>query len=294
MATKAGPDEQDIRRKLARTIVLLRERLGISQAELARRAIDDGHPALRPVALTALGASGGDKAEAELERVLQSDPADASDAARGLYEVGTTKALDAALGLLSDTARKEKTRAAVAREFLARARDAAAPRAYTDDLPRVRLGLREVLEDGDAPPGLVVACVEATGVVGDPGADVEVLLSLLRSPHPTIAPAVVAALGKLGGDYAAGKLLELIALDPGLRGAAADALGGIADPRDVPVDEVIDLLESEDAPVRRAALRALLKLAGSKDALGYEPDGTTVARERSIQRWRGWAQARRQ
>lgn len=38
MATKAGPDEQDIRRKLARTIVLLRERLGISQAELARRA----------------------------------------------------------------------------------------------------------------------------------------------------------------------------------------------------------------------------------------------------------------
>ena len=38
MATKAGPDEEDIRRKLGRTSVVLRERRGISQAELARRS----------------------------------------------------------------------------------------------------------------------------------------------------------------------------------------------------------------------------------------------------------------
>lgn len=38
MATKAGPDEEDIRRKLGRTIVVLREHRGISQAELARRS----------------------------------------------------------------------------------------------------------------------------------------------------------------------------------------------------------------------------------------------------------------
>lgn len=38
MATKAGPDEEDIRRKLGRTIVLLRERRGLSQSELARRS----------------------------------------------------------------------------------------------------------------------------------------------------------------------------------------------------------------------------------------------------------------
>jgi transcriptional regulator with XRE-family HTH domain len=38
VATKAGPDEEDIRRKLGRTIVLLRERRGITQAELARRS----------------------------------------------------------------------------------------------------------------------------------------------------------------------------------------------------------------------------------------------------------------
>lgn len=38
MATRAGPEEEDIRRKLARTIVVLRERMGITQAELARRA----------------------------------------------------------------------------------------------------------------------------------------------------------------------------------------------------------------------------------------------------------------
>lgn len=263
-------------------------------AELARRAIDDGHPALRPVALSALGASGGEKAAAELLRVLKTDPTDAPDAARGLFKVGTLEALDAALTLLADTQRKEKTRSAITREFLARTAEGSAPRAYTDELLRVRVGLRDVLEDRGAPPPLVVACVEATGAVGDPGADVEALLSLLRSPHPTIGPAVVAALGHLGGDYAAGKLLELIALDPGLRGAAADALGGFADPRAVPVDEVVDLLESEDAPVRRAALRALLKLADSHDALGYDPDGTTVARERSVQRWRGWATARRQ
>ncbi len=273
---------------------VLTEEKDPSLAELARRALDDGHPALRPVALGALGASGGDNAEAELERVLQTDPPDAPDAARGLFKVGTVKALDAALALLADDAREETTRAAIAREFLARAAAAEAPRVYAGELPRIRQGLREVLEDDRAAPGLVIACVEAVGVIGDPGADVEVLLSLLRSPHPTIGPAVVTALGKLGGDYAAGKLLELIALDPGLRSNAADALGGFADPRAVPVDEVIDLLESDEAPVRRAALRALLKLAGSRDALGYDPDGTTMARERSIQRWRGWAQARRQ
>lgn len=38
MATKAGPGEEDIRRKLARTIVVLRERRGITQAELAKRS----------------------------------------------------------------------------------------------------------------------------------------------------------------------------------------------------------------------------------------------------------------
>ena len=38
MATKAGPDEEDIRRKLGRTIVVLRERRGLSQSELARRS----------------------------------------------------------------------------------------------------------------------------------------------------------------------------------------------------------------------------------------------------------------
>lgn len=265
-----------------------------SLAELARRAIDDGHPALRPVALAALGASGGKDAAAELERLLRADSPDAPDVARGLYKAGTAQALDAALALLADTRRKDATRAAVAREVLAHARDAEAPRAYTDELPRIRLGLREVLEDGGTSPGLVVACVEALGRVGDPGADVEALLSLLRSPHPTIGPAVVEALGRLGGAYAAGKLLELIARDPGLRTNAADALGRFADPRDVPIDEVIDLLESEDVHVRRAALRALLELASSRDALGYDPADTEVARQRAVERWRGWAQSRRQ
>lgn len=262
--------------------------------ELARRALDDGHPALRPVALTALGASGGDSAAIELGRVLATDPADAADVVRGLYTNATTKALEVGLAVLADGKRRDRTRAAVAREFLARLTDPDGPAAYRDELARARAGLREVLEDTGAPPLVVVACVEAVGVVGDAGSDVEVLLSLLRSSHPTIGPAVVSALGKLGGDYAAAKLLELIALDPVLRSAAADALGGFADPRDVPIDEVVDLLESDELTVRRAALRALLKLSASRDSLGFEPDGTTMARERSVQRWRGWAASKRQ
>ncbi|MBX3466435.1 MAG: HEAT repeat domain-containing protein [Planctomycetes bacterium] len=261
--------------------------------DLARRALDDGHPALRPVALRALGASGGEAAAAELARVLAADPEDAADVAKGLYRVGTAQALEVALQVLAEARRKPPTRAAVAREVLARLQAPDAPRAYAEGLPRARAALRDVVEETGAPPAVVVACVEAIGAVGEPGADVEPLLSLLRSPHPTIGPAVVRSLGRLGGDYAAAKLLELIAHDPGLRGQAADALGGLADPRDVPVEEVIDLLESDDAGVRRAALRALLKLAGTGDALGFEPDGSTMARERGVQRWRGWASARR-
>lgn len=261
--------------------------------DLARRAVDDGHPALRPIALRALGASGGDEAAAELARVLAADPADAPDVARGLYQVGTSRALEVALGLLGAGERRERTRAAVAREFMAKTAAPDAPGPYRAALSDVRGGLRAVLENDDAPPTLVVACVEALGAVGDPGADVEVLLSLLRSPHATISPAVVAALGKLGGDYAAAKLLELIGADPALREAAADALGAFADPRDVPVNEVIDLLERDDAPTRSAALRALLKLSGTKDTLGFDPRGTQVARDRAVARWRAWASARR-
>lgn len=273
---------------------VLTEEQDPSLNELARRALDDGHPALRPVALTALGASGGDDAAVELGRVLVEDPADAADVVRGLYKNATVKALEVGLEVLLDPKRRDRTRAAVARELLARLADPDGPAVYRGELARARAGLREVLEDASTPPLVVVACVEALGVMGDAGSDVEVLLSLLRSSHPTIGPAVVAALGKLGGDYAAAKLLELIALDPVLRGAAADALGGFADPRDVPIDEVVDLLESDELTVRRAALRALLKLSASKDTLGFDPDGTTMARERSVQRWRGWAASKRQ
>jgi HEAT repeat protein len=261
--------------------------------DLARRAVDDGHPALRPIALRALGASGGDEAAAELKRVLEADPADAPDVARGLYQVGTARALEEALALLGSTQRKDRTRAAVAREFMAKTGAADTPAPYRAALPDVRSALRAVLENDDAPPALVVACVEAMAAVGDPGADVEVLLSLLRSPHPTISPAVVTALGKLGGDYAAAKLVELIGADPALREPAAEALGAFSDPRDIPVNEVIDLLEHDDRAVRTAALRALLKLSGTKDTLGFNPADTAVARGRAVARWRAWAAARR-
>lgn len=261
--------------------------------ELARRALDDGHPSLRPVALGALGASGGDEAALELARVLEQDPKDAVDVARGLYLVGTTKALAEAVRLVGDARRRPATRAALCREVLARVREGGAPADYRAAAGRqqAREALRGALADGA--PVVVVAAADALGSAGERGPDVEALLELLREPNPEVAPAVVRALGRLGGEYAAAKLVELVAADAALRDAAADALGGFAEPRDIQVDAVIDLLEAPELGVRKAAIRALAKLSGSDDRLGFDPDGTTAARAHAVQRWRDWWSARR-
>ena len=140
---------------------------------------------------------------------------------------------------------------------------------------------------------MVVAAVEALGAIGEAGTDVEELLVLLRAPDAKVAPAVVKALGRLGGEYAAQKLVELVGSDAALRDAAAKSLGGFAKPRDVPVDDVIDLMASPELPVRVAALEALRALAGSTDALGYDPNGPESARNHGIARWREWWSARR-
>lgn len=260
---------------------------------LARSALAEGHPALRPVALAALGAAGGDEAAAELAKVLERDPPDADAVARGLYRVGTRAALDAAVGVVSDKERKPATRAAVAREVLGRLREPKAPAAYqTDDARTAALGaLRQVV---DEKAGVhVVGAVEAIGAVGEPGTDVEGLLVLLRAPDPKVAPTVVKALGRLGGEYAAQKLVELIGNDPGLRDVAATSLGGFARPRDVPVDDVIDLLQHEDVAVRKAALKCLMTMAASNDALGFDPAGSESKRSHGVQQWRNWWAARR-
>ncbi len=262
-------------------------------ADLARRALEQGQPALRPAALAALGAGGGDAAAADLAKVLATDPADAPDVARGLYRTGTRSAVTAACELLADERRKPATRAAVCREVLGRLTEPGAPEEYkqADTLEPARQALRAAIEAKTGP--VVVAAVEALGAIGEAGTDVEELLVLLRAPDAKVAPAVVKALGRLGGEYAAQKLIELVASDAALRDAAAKSLGGFAKPRDVPVDDVIDLMASPELPVRVAALEALRTLAGSTDSLGYDPNGAESARNHGIARWREWWAARR-
>ena len=68
-----------------------------SALELARRALDSGDPVLRPVALEAMGATGGNQAAREIETVLRKNPEDPEDAVRGLFEVSTVQALELAL-----------------------------------------------------------------------------------------------------------------------------------------------------------------------------------------------------
>ncbi len=52
-------------------------------------------------------------------------------------------------------------------------------------------------------------------------------------------------------------------------------------------------MASPELAVRVAALEALRTLAGSTDALGYDPNGAESARNHGIQRWREWWAARR-
>ena len=260
---------------------------------LARRALDEGDSVVRPTALAALGASGGNRVAEELERVLRGDPTDVDDVVRGLFEVGTGETVIRALNLLGDSEVAARTRAAVARGFFGRFEEPAAPAAYRTERARAdaRSGLRDAL--GARDEQVVAAAVEALGQIGARTTDVEPLLVLLREPNPRIAPAVVTALGRLGGEFAASRLLDLVRSDPALREPAAKALGTFAEPRDVPVHDLIDLLEEDDAAARRAALTALLALSGANDKMGYDPDARDEAKRREgAQRWRSWWEAR--
>lgn len=262
-------------------------------AAIAKRALAEGDPRLRPTALAALGAAGGDLAAEELEGMLRRDDLeDPADTVRGLYEVGSDEALSRALNVLTDAQVAPATRAAVARGFVARLAEQDAPAAYRAASARHEaLGsLRDLLEEQDL--DLVVAAVEAIGQIGRRGTDVDPLLGLLKDPDPALGRAVAAALGQLGGEFAAASLLELVIADPGLRAAAAAALASFAEPRDVPVGEVIDLLEDEDVAVRAAALQVLLGLAQSDDDLDYRPDGDEAGRAIGVERWRRWWAAR--
>ncbi|RMG13335.1 MAG: HEAT repeat domain-containing protein [Planctomycetota bacterium] len=260
---------------------------------VAREALEKKDAVLRPVALEALGAVGGAQAVDEIVAVLRREPRDAEAVVRGLFEAGTPEAIDRAVELLGDGELSPRTRAALAKAFFARMKEDGAPAIYRrpESLEAAGEALRAALEERE--PLLVAAAVEALGRIGDREVDVDSLLALLADPSPRVAPKVVEALGRLGGEFACAKLVELIASDPGLRPHALTALRELEDKRDVPVAELIDLLESEDVDVRRAALKALKALRGSRDAFGYDPSADEDARSRAADAWRAWWRKRR-
>lgn len=264
-----------------------------STPELAQKALNDGDPALRPTALAALGATGGEQGAEELEQLLLKDPKDAVSAARGLYKVGSAEAVDRAANVFQRASLSAATRNAVAQEVLGRLREKGAPAAYREEttLERGREPLRAAIEARDE--GVLQAAAAALGKIGAPGSDVDLLLGLLQTPDPATSQVVVTALGHLGGPVAAAQLVDFLGVDPNLRGASAEALAGFADPADVPMEALIDLLEHEDLAVREAAIKALRGLSRGQVDIAYDPHGEPGARAKSAQRWREWWSARR-
>lgn len=264
-----------------------------STPELAQKALNDGDPALRPTALAALGQTGGEQGAEELERLLLSDPKDAGAAARGLFKVGTREAVERAANVFAKGDLSDATRSAVARDMLGRLREPGAPGPYGEEetLELAREPLRAAVEARQE--GVLRAAAEALGRIGAPGADVDLLLGLLQTPDPALTGAVVLSLGHLGGPVAAAQLVDLLRVDPNLRGAAAQALAGFADPADVPVEALIDLLLHEDVPVRAGAIEALRGLSRGQVDFAFDPQGEPGARAKSAERWREWWASRR-
>lgn len=261
--------------------------------DIARRTLSKDDPVVRPVALRVLGSRGGKEAAIEIERTLRKDPKDIQAVVRGLYEVGTEDALDRAIGVLADDELLAETRVGVIQHFLARIREPKAPRDYRRKAAHERAvaALREHLADESS--AVVSASALALGRIGDRGKDVDPLLGLLQDPTPTVGLAVVEALGRLGGEDAGARLVDLIENAPNLRMAAAEAFAFIPRARDVPVGDVIDLLEDDRLSVREAAIVALKRLSQNKDSLGFDPGAKSESRSRGVARWRAWWKARK-
>ncbi|MBL4844716.1 MAG: HEAT repeat domain-containing protein [Planctomycetes bacterium] len=261
--------------------------------DIARQTLSSNDPVVRPVALRVLGSKGGKEAAIEIERTLRQDPKDVGAVTMGLYEVGTEDALDRAIGIASDSELLPETRVGVVSGFLGRLRDSKAPRPYRRKAAHERAvaALRELLSDESSE--VVSAAALALGRIGDRGKDVDPLLGLLQDPTPQVGLAVVEALGRLGGEDAGARLVDLIENAPNLRMAAAEAFAFLPRARDVPVGDVIDLLDDERIPVRKASIVALKRLSRSKDSLGFDPEGKAESRARGVARWRAWWKARR-
>jgi len=174
-------------------------------------------------------------------------------------------------------ARFPESRAAAARR-LADLADADEPALLAEALPRIRTLAT------DDPSALVRgACLEALGLLGDPGTDGPLLERRARDePEPTAAEEAVLARARLGGPDVPEFLVALLVPsdadgDDGpapdeVRFQAATALPAVSPARSLEV--LPALLEDEREIIRGAAARALAA-AGEGDVVG--PDGTRRA-----------------
>jgi HEAT repeat protein len=255
---------------------------------LAWKALDDGIPVARPVALAALAGLPPADATKDLAKVLERDPPDADEIARRIFKLNASETVGLCAALLEDGARAPAVRAAVAREVLGHMADAQAPPALRGDGARERAlpALRRAARDKNDVVGK--AAVEAIGRIGGES-DAEALLLLLSEPGIDRSADVVRALGAIGGPAAAGKIVSLLK-DPNLRPVARDVLVAWKERPAFPGFDLIELLSAPEADVRAAAFAAL-KAANGGDGLGYDPaaaDSTVT-----VKRWLDWWKQRR-
>jgi len=136
---------------------------------------------------------------------------------------------------------------------------------------RVRRGAARALsqsgwipEDDHEACALLAALGDWGALAGEGPVGFQSLVDALADAHPGDRGGAARALGGTGRTDAAGPLLDRLSRDPEeeVRGAAADALGRLADPRAVP--HLVRTLHDPSPRVRQTAARALT-------ALGWRP-----------------------
>jgi hypothetical protein len=262
--------------------------LGLARDALLEKSEQDAE--LRGAALEIVAAQRGDDAAQALGAVLDTDPKDAVRVAACLAKVDAMKTIDEACRVLDDRRRKPSTRAAVAREVLARLRDLKAAAALRADasVDKGRASLRHALDDADE--SVAQAAAAALGTAGD-ASDTEALGLRLETWKGSRAEAAVRALGQLGGGRASEVLVGLHGRDATLRSACREALVAWKDMAALPADQGLALIRqlgSDELALRKSALAVLRALKGDPDVQDYDPDSAPAARERSIERWKSW------
>jgi HEAT repeat protein len=193
-------------------------------------------------------------------------------AAHSLGDMGSTAAVGALIGALSDPVRD--VRAAAARSLGRIASPIAVPelvRALTARQVPAAVGAQALLAigaeavpalrrlTGDDDPVLVANAVELVALIGDAG-DARWLHELLAHPHPAVRASAAFALGRLGDEDDALALVEALRdPDSPVRVACADALREIGDVQAVPA--LLDAARGADFESARAAARAVGQIA---------------------------------